>query len=106
MAAFLIAGLVQRRQHLLGEFRGFVEHRIDDVARRRFVAGQALEQVFDIEHVVQRKTQIGERCGIAGHRNASQRQVPGRPGAGERRLDRSNLKSAFGSLVSIVPESL
>jgi len=67
VTAFLIAGFVQRRKHLTRELGRFIEHGIDDFARRVFAAGQGGVDRLDIEHVVKHKTDIGQRCVVLAH---------------------------------------
>ena len=67
-AALLVAGLVQRRQHVAGEFAGFLEDRLDQIVRYFLVARQGGDAVepADLPHG---EKHVANRRFISGHHN-------------------------------------
>src|SRR5690606_30247169 len=95
--AVAVADLVERRQHAFAKARAFLEDRVDRLAAGILVAELA-ERGLHPQHVVQGEADLVQRCGITAHRadtcgGRTQRNTPGRPGTGLRRLSRLTLYS-------------
>jgi hypothetical protein len=66
MAAFGVAGEVERLDFVLAKLPGLLHHGFQKIGRRLGQA-QSSEGVADLEHVVEDETEIIDRCGIGGH---------------------------------------
>ena len=60
LAAFLVAGKIDRKQHFLGELRRLADDRLDHVGRRIGKTGQVVV-ALDAEHVVENEKRIFDR---------------------------------------------
>ncbi len=96
VAAFLVAGAVQREQHVLAELGGFLDDGVDRVRRRVLVARQ-LGQARHVEHFVQNELDVLDRGLVDGHGFLLGRSLT------SRFPDRCRAASARRSLVSRLP---
>ena len=66
LAAFLVADAIERRQHVLAEFRRFFEHRLDQIGRGVGKARQVVVAI-DVEHIAQQEHHVANRCLVSRH---------------------------------------
>jgi hypothetical protein len=67
VAAFAVAGVVQREQHFLREFRAFLEHLVDDVGVDFLVRRQVLELFGDVQEFMQNELHIPDWRDVLTH---------------------------------------
>ena len=66
LAADLVADAIGRSEDLLGELRGFLQHRVHDVALG-VVDAELRELLFAFQHVVQGELHVAHRSGVTVH---------------------------------------
>ena len=96
VAAFLVAGAVQREQHVLAELGGFLDDGVDRVGGRVLVARQ-LGELRDVDDFVQNELNVLDRGLVDGHGFLLGRSFP------NRFPDRDRAASARRSLVLRLP---
>jgi hypothetical protein len=64
----VVAGQVQRRDHLGGEPAGFVEHRVHRVGVDLGMARHSLQDIDSAEQFVHHELHVANRGRVAGHR--------------------------------------
>jgi hypothetical protein len=67
VAAFAVAGVVQREQHFLRELRAFFQHLVDDVGVDFLVGRQVLEFFGDVEELMQHELHIPDWRDVLTH---------------------------------------
>ena len=67
MAAFAVARVVQREQHVLGELGAFFQHLVDDVGVDIFEFRHLLQFVGDVEEFVQQELHIPDWRDVLTH---------------------------------------
>lgn len=66
-AAFGVAALVQRRNHLAGELTAFFQHRVDGVNVDLGMRWKRLEHVSGLEQFVQHEVHVAQWGRVSGH---------------------------------------
>ena len=76
LAALLVADAIERREHVLAEFRRFGEHRFDQVGRGIGKARQVVVAI-DVKHIAQQEHHVVDGR-LVGRHGASLHAAPPR----------------------------
>ncbi len=67
LAAFAVAAVIQRKQHLRSELGALLQHLIDGVGIHLGVLGYLLQFIFDLQQFMQHELHVAQRCGVLTH---------------------------------------
>ena len=76
-AAFLVAGPVQREQHLGAELAALLQHLVDQLAVDLGMRGQFGQLALRVQHFVKDELEVAQRRGVLGHVVSSVRRRDG-----------------------------